>query len=132
MMLYSILLLKFFIFKNTFFLLVLKVFNYFIKNYKPKSILSYCDNAKFEGKLYPKLGFTLEHKGIPTCHWYNLKTKEHYTDIELRQKGFSRLIHKCSAKEDNLEINDNKLLMLNEGFLQVFDCGQSRYIYKSL
>ena len=109
-----------------------RLFNYFIKNYKPKSILSYCDNAKFEGKLYSKLGFTLEHKGIPTCHWYNLKTKEHYTDIELRQKGFSRLIHKCSAKEDNLEINDNKLLMLNEGFLQVFDCGQSRYIYKSL
>ena len=29
-----------------------KLFNYFIQNYQPQSIVSYCDTSKFEGAVY--------------------------------------------------------------------------------
>lgn len=97
-----------------------KLFNYFINKYNPKSIISYCDNSKFNGEIYLKLGFKLKNKGTPTKHWYNMKTKQHITDMLLRKKGFSRLIHHCEPKEDNLNTNDNIELMLREGFLYIY------------
>jgi predicted DNA-binding protein YlxM (UPF0122 family) len=110
-----------------------KLFKHFIQQYKPKSIISYCDNSKFRGTTYIKLGFKLKSKGIPTCHWYNIKTKEHYTDALIRKEGFSRIIHHCEPSEDkNLTTDSNRELMLQAGFLRVFDCGQSVWIYNSL
>ena len=35
-----------------------KIWSYFIKNYNPESVLSYCDFAKFNGISYNQLGFT--------------------------------------------------------------------------
>ena len=107
-----------------------KLFKYFIKNYKPESIISYCDLSKFSGTTYNKLGFTLLRKTVPSKHWYNTKTKEHYTDALLRLQGFSRLIHHCDAKKDNLVTNNNRDLMLAAGFVEVYDCGQATYIWK--
>lgn len=101
-----------------------KLFNHFIKNYNPQSIISYCDNAKFEGKAYNKLGFSLVSEGIPTIHYYNIKTKVHITDNLLRQQGFDRLFNANYGKGTN-----NEELMLENGFLQVYDCGQSKYVY---
>lgn len=105
-----------------------KIFKYFIAKYKPQSIISYCDNSKFSGQLYADLNFRLLSKGIPTRHWANLKN-EHYLDSTIRKKGFSRIIHKCDPKQDNLDTNDNYVLMRKENFLEVFDCGQSVYAW---
>lgn len=105
-----------------------KLLKHFIDEYKPHSIVSYCDNAKFDGSTYIKLNFKLVNKGVPSRHWYNIKTKEHYTDSLLRQQGFSRLIHHCDASKDNLDTDDNETLMLREGFVEIYDCGQSTYI----
>jgi len=108
-----------------------KLFKYFIESYRPKSVISYCDLSKFSGNTYNKLGFTLLRKSTPSKHWYNIKTKEHYTDAILRQQGFSRLIHHCDAKNDNLITNNNKDLMIGAGFVEVFDCGQATYIWEN-
>lgn len=108
-----------------------KLFSNFVKEYNAQSIISYCDNSKFTGKVYYKLGFALKSKGTPTCHWYNLKTKEHYTDMIIRKYGFSRIIHHCEPKDDNLPTNNNSALMLQSGFFRVFDCGQSVYIWNA-
>lgn len=106
-----------------------KLFNYFINKYKPQSVISYCDNSKFNGVIYEQLNFKLISKGQPTAHWYSIKTKQHITDALLRKQGFSRLVNGLEAKEDNLETNNNETLMLNAGFLRVYDCGQSVYVY---
>lgn len=104
-----------------------KLFKYFITNYAPGSIISYCDLSKFSGSTYTKLHFTLIRKPTPSKHWYNVRTKEHYTDALLRQQGFSRLVHKCDASEDNLTTTNNRQLMLDAGFVEVYDCGQAAY-----
>lgn len=107
-----------------------KLFKHFIKEYQPASIISYCDLSKFSGETYIKLGFNLLRKASPSKHWHNIRTKEHYTDALLRKQGFSRLIHHCDAKEDNLETTNNRDLMLAAGFVEVYDCGQATYVWK--
>lgn len=105
-----------------------KLFKYFLDNYNPESIISYCDNSKFNGNIYNKLGFELINKGIPSKHWYNIKTKKHILDSSLRAKGFDILLGKeygCFGKGVS-----NDKLMLEHGFIEVYDCGQSSYKYR--
>ena len=102
-----------------------KLFNYFVVNHNPISIISYCDNAKFSGSVYQRIGLTKISNGSPTRHWYHPELKEHITDNFLRQRGFDQLfgnIFGCYGKGTN-----NNELMLKHGFVEVYDCGQSVY-----
>lgn len=98
-----------------------KLFNYFIKTYKPKSIISYCDIAKFTGEVYEKLGFQLYKTTKPNKHWS--KYKEHITDNLLRAKGYDQLFGTCYGKGTS-----NEELMLENKWLPVYDCGQYVFI----
>lgn len=103
-----------------------KLFKYFVENKTPKSIISYCDMSKFDGGIYSKLGFKKQGKNSPSCHWYNPKTNGHITDNLLRQKGFDRLFKTNYGKGKS-----NEQLMLNNGWLQIYDSGQSTYIWEN-
>lgn len=106
-----------------------KLFKFFIKTYNPKSVISYCDNSKFTGDVYKKLGFTLSSYGKPGKHWYNIMTERHITDNLLKQRGFDQLLGKeYSTFGKGVS---NKELMLQHGFIEVYDCGQSTWIYKA-
>lgn len=108
-----------------------KLFKTFINLQDPASVISYCDLSKFTGDTYLKLNFKLLRKSSPSKHWYNVRTKEHYTDALLRKQGFSRLINHCDAKDDSLPTNNNRDLMIGAGFVEVFDCGQATYIWQA-
>ena len=100
-----------------------KLFNHFIKNYKPESIISYCDNSKFNGEIYKELGFILKDFGTPSKHWFN--GKRHITDNFLRQRGFDQLFGTNYGKGTS-----NEELMIKSGFVEIYDSGQSIYIKK--
>jgi len=102
-----------------------KLFKYFINHYDPENIISYCDNAKFAGDIYKQLGFCLKSSGKPSKHWYNMKTKQHITDNLLRQRGYDQLFNTNYGKGTS-----NEELMLQNGFVEIYDCGQSTYVYK--
>ena len=108
-----------------------KLFKHFIENYNPDSIISYCDNSKFSGEVYKRLGFKLKSFGSPSCHWFNLGTKRHITDNLLRQRGFSQL-HRDNNYEIAKKGDSNKELMIKEGYVEVYDCGQSTYTWNRL
>lgn len=101
-----------------------KLFKYFNDRYNPWSIISYCDLSKFSGKSYSELGFKENKKSVASCHWYNIKTKQHITDNLLRQRGYDQLFGTDYGKGSS-----NEELMLNAGFLQVYDCGQKVFSY---
>ena len=103
-----------------------KLFNHFIKEYKPNSIVSYCDTSKFSGKVYDALGFTYIKTNSPRKHWYSLKEKRHITDGLLLSQGYDRLF-----KESHGKGTSNEELILARGYLPVYDCGQSTYIWRS-
>ena len=101
-----------------------RLFKYFVDNFKPESIISYCDISKFSGEVYDKLGFTLKSTSKPARHWYNIKTEQHITDNLLRQRGFDQLFGTNYGKGTS-----NDLLMLEHNFVEVYDCGQSAYTW---
>ena len=105
-----------------------KLFSYFIKNYHPSSIISYCDNSKFKGEVYSRLNMILIDYGKPSKHWYNIKTHRHITDNLLKQRGYSQLHNDKIHKKGE----SNQQLMLEAGYLEIYDCGQSTYVWKSL
>ena len=101
-----------------------KLFSFFINNYSPKSIVSYCDLSKFSGELYHKLGFSLINTSIGK-HWYNMKLNIHITDNLLRKNGFDRLLGKYFGTFG--KGTSNSALMLSHGFVEVYDAGQATY-----
>lgn len=101
-----------------------KLLSYFIKQFSPVSIISYCDLSKFTGRVYEKLNFKLVRKSSPSKHWYNMKTKQHITDNLLRQRGFDQLFKTNYGKGTS-----NEALMLEAGFVEVYDCGQATYVW---
>lgn len=98
-----------------------KLFSYFVKNYCPKSIISYCDRSKFTGLVYDRLGFSLIKRSPPSIHWFD--GKRHITDNLLRQRGFDQLFGTDYGKGTS-----NEELMLKHKFVRVPDCGQDTYV----
>ena len=101
-----------------------RLFKHFLQQYDPESIVSYCDNSKFKGDVYAKLGFQLGDDGEPSIHWS--KYHNQITDNLLRQRGYDQLFNTDYGKGTS-----NEQLMLENGWLPVADCGQSRYEWRA-
>lgn len=99
-----------------------KIFKYFTDNYKPKSIISYCDYSKFTGDVYTKLGFKFVKLNYPSKIWS--KGSKKITDSLLRQRGFDQLFKTNYGKGTS-----NEQLMLDNYWLPVYDCGQKVFEY---
>lgn len=99
-----------------------KLWKYFIHNYNPNSVISYCDVAKFSGQVYSRLGMILKNVVEPNKIWS--KGGEMITGNLLLQRGYDQLFHTNYGKG-----TDNEQLMLDHGWLPVYDCGQSVYEY---
>lgn len=103
-----------------------KILNAFKEKYKPTDILVYCDLAKLTGKIYEKLGFKRIRHTSPAKHWYNPKAHRHITESFLWKKGFDRLFGTDYGK-----MASNDKLMLEHGFVEIYDCGQATYVWKA-
>lgn len=99
-----------------------KLFKHFVEIYKPNSVISYCDFSKFSGEVYTRLGFKQRGKPKPSKHWS--KGSEHITDNLLRQRGYDQLFNANYGKGTS-----NEELMLENGWLPIYDCGQATYIW---
>lgn len=97
-----------------------KLLKYFIDNYKPNSIISYCDNNKFNGNIYEKLGFKYNNTTIGK-HW--VLGNIHISNNLLLKYGADKLIGTNKGKGSN-----NELVLLENNYLPYYDCGQSSYI----
>ena len=100
-----------------------KLFKYFVNNYNPESIISYCDLSKFTGNVYNKLGFKLLRINPPVKYWS--KNSEHITSALLLQKGFDKIFKTDYGKGTN-----NEELMIKHGWLPIYDCGQAVYVWQ--
>lgn len=87
-----------------------KMFKYYIQKYNPDEVTSYCDIAKGRGNTYFNLGF--EQIGI---------TSPNYVWV----KGFDvKSRYQC-------QMADERDTMIDRGYLQIFDCGNYKFIYKN-
>lgn len=101
-----------------------KIFKEFVSNYKG-SIVSYCDLSKFDGNIYEQLGFELKNPNpSPSLHWYD--GERHITNNLLKMKGFDKLFGTDYGKGTS-----NTELMLQNKFVEIWDCGQMTWTYKN-
>lgn len=101
-----------------------KLFSYFVKNYKPKSIVSYCEKRLFTGKSYERLGFIKEKDSPPSFKVYwksKVYHRSHFTKVNMKKlDGFK--YDETLTQMDNLKLNDA---------YPVFDCGNFVFSWKS-
>lgn len=97
-----------------------KLFHRFMLDVHPKSIISYCDLSKFNGEVYSKMGFNLHHISSPAKIWS--KGNKKINDNLLRQRGYDQLFGTTYGKGTS-----NEELMIQNGWLPVYDCGQRVY-----
>lgn len=97
-----------------------RLFKYAIQYMDPESVISYCDISKFNGEVYDKIGMKLVRQTPPQEIWS--KGKDYITANLLRQKGYDQLFKANYGKGTS-----NEQLMLDHGWLPVYDCGQAVY-----
>ena len=100
-----------------------RLWKHFLKAYNPQSEISYCDRAKFTGSVYARLGMVLDHINEPNKVWS--KGSQIITNNLLLQRGYDQLFNTTYGKGTS-----NEQLMLDSGWLPVYDCGQAVYIYQ--
>lgn len=101
-----------------------KMFKAFIRECNPKSIISYCDLAKFTGDVYIRLGFKHLRDTTPNMVWS--KKHDKITNNLLLARGFDQLFGTDYGKGTS-----NNELMIQHGWRPVFDCGQGVFVYES-
>ena len=99
-----------------------KLFHQFTQDFPDKSVISYCDYAKFSGQVYQNIGMNLHHISSPAKIWS--KKDKYITDNYLRQHGYDRIFGANYGKGTS-----NEQLMLENGWLPVYDCGQKVFEY---
>lgn len=99
-----------------------KLLKYFEKNYKPKSLISYCWKDYFEGKSYTDSGFKLSKETKPNYFY----TKNSLSPLESREKFQKHKLKKVlKTFDENLTEQEN---MKNNNYLKIFDYGN--YVFK--
>lgn len=102
-----------------------KLFKYFINNYNPTSIVSYCDISKFTGNIYLKLGFKSEVSWItkPNYKWVNSYTNDVLSRYQTQKH---KLLEKGLGTPDQTEDE----IMEDLGYLKIYDAGNLKFIWQ--
>lgn len=99
-----------------------KLFSLFKQCHKYESVISYCDASKFLGAVYEKIGMEFISATKPNKIWSKPNSYEHITNNLLNQRGYDQLFKTNYGKGTS-----NEQLMLENGWLPVYDCGQLVY-----
>jgi hypothetical protein len=95
-----------------------KLFKHFIKNYKPKQIISYSDMRYFGGSLYKKLGFEFVDETRPNYFYvinHNRENRFKYRKDVLISEGFDESL-------------TEKEIMKSRGYNRIYDCGNKKWV----
>lgn len=98
-----------------------KCLNFFIMNYNPKNIISYCDISFNTGMSYTKNGFTFVKKTSPNYYWFN---KDYLFRLNRWRFRKDKLVSEGYDK-NKTEIE----IMKDNGYYRIWDCGSYLYEY---
>jgi hypothetical protein len=92
-----------------------KLFQFFIKNYTPSTIITFADLRWSVGKLYQTLGFK-----------YLNNTRINYWYIDLRNV---KRIHRFNLRKQSNDATSEYESRLSQGWLRIWDCGSAKFIW---
>lgn len=100
-----------------------KLFKHFINKYNPISVISYCNLAKFNGRVYSKLGFNCTEITKPNYVWINHKTGD---VLKRYQTQKHKLVENGLGREDQTEDE----IMKDLDFYKIYDSGNAVFVWK--
>ena len=105
-----------------------KLISHFIKNFKPKSIISFADRrwTDINKNVYTKMGFILVEISKPEYRYYNEKVDKYK---RFHKFGFRKnILMKKYGEEYNLNLNMTETEMVKIlGYDRIWDCGLLKY-----
>jgi very-short-patch-repair endonuclease len=100
-----------------------RLFNAFIKEEKPNSIVSYCDLSKFAGNMYYNLGFTLMGRSEPNYFYFRAgKILSRFKAQKYKLKELLEVFDEEKSESEN---------MFNNGYRRYWDCGNAVFVWTS-
>lgn len=99
-----------------------KMFNWFVKEMGPESVVSFSDNRWFAGGSYQKIGFTKDAE-IPPDYYYT-RGGLRYHKSRFRKSGIKRM--HPEFYDDALT---ERVMMEQIGYDRVWDCGKIRWVW---
>ena len=104
-----------------------KLFQYFLNNWSPEKIVSFSDRAHTKGNLYATLGFQEVSKGQPGYVW----VKKYYNTTRNRVACQKHNLVKMfkDVTEETIQEKSERQIMIEHGYVQVFDSGVIRWEY---
>jgi len=99
-----------------------KLFQHFIKNHSPESIVSFSDNRWFMGGSYQQLGFHKDGEIAPD--YYYVKNNIRHHKSKFRKSGIKRM-HPDQYDPSLTE----RVMMENLEYDRVWDCGKIRWVW---
>jgi hypothetical protein len=109
-----------------------KLWKYFLNQFNPTSVVSYCDRRWFNGNVYAILNFCLEKNGKPT-YWYTDYKQRWHRSSFFKQKCINyAIISDSTLKESYLQtLTENQITKEILGLDRIWDCGQDTWIWKN-
>jgi len=98
-----------------------KLLKYFVKEYSPKSLITYCDRNTSVGNLYLQTGFQLTNVTGPNYFYFkdfNVYSREQFQKHTLKDK--LDIFDPQLTEYENMQIN---------GYDRVWDCGNYKFTY---
>lgn len=96
-----------------------KLLKHFIDCYSPARIRSFSDRAHTRGMLYSTLGFNEVARSSAGYVWVNTKDDSAYHRMSAQKQNIRRFL-----KDDSIDLSKTeKQIMIEHGFVQVFDSG---------
>lgn len=95
-----------------------KLFSYFIKNYKPSIVTTFCDRSLGGGSVYTKMGMTETTPTPPSYFWANIDNDVTLTRFKTQKNKLKTLIG--DNFDSNLSETEN---MKRLGWFKLWDCG---------
>lgn len=87
-------------------------------------IISYCDNSKFYGNVYNKLGFTFNKYSTPGYTWVNIMNDKVLTRYQaMKHRLINNGLGNCEMTEEQI--------MLSIGYTKVYNCGNSIFTWEA-
>lgn len=99
-----------------------KLFKKFVNLHSPKSVISYCDRGRGNGNLYEKLGFIQE--GFSEPSFFYVKGSNILSRYQCQKHKLPDLLKNFNP--DNSALTN----MQNHGWMQIYDCGTSRWVFE--
>jgi hypothetical protein len=96
-----------------------KLLSYFIKTYKPKSILTFANRRYSQGNLYKQLGFKFIENTKPNYYYFLAGDIKRLNRFKFRKDVLVREGYDKDKSEHEI--------MLERGYLRIYDCGNMKF-----